>query len=129
MKKRVYDMTDRELREYKRMLRRKKVFNFMIMKCVAGLLVVFALTFCLTSLIGRAGDDENNMKFKYYTKVEVERDDSLWKLADQYMDTSEYSSKQDFIYEVAHINHLDEDCNILNGQILIVPYFSTEFVK
>ena len=51
MKKRVYDMTDRELREYKRMLRRKKVFNFMIMKCVAGLLVVFALTFCLTSLI------------------------------------------------------------------------------
>ena len=129
MKKRVYDMTDRELREYKRMLRRKKVFNFMIMKCVAGLLVVFALTFCLTSLIGRAGDDENNMKFKYYTKVEVERGDSLWKLADQYMDTSEYSSKQDFIYEVAHINHLDEDCNILNGQILIVPYFSTEFVK
>ena len=61
--------------------------------------------------------------------MEVERGDSLWKLADQYMDTSEYSSKQDFIYEVAHINHLDEDCNILNGQILIVPYFSTEFVK
>ena len=129
MKKRVYDMTDRELREYKRMLRRKKAFNFMIMKCVAGLLVVFALTFCLTSLIGRAGDDENNTKFNYYTKVEVERGDSLWKLAEQYMDTSEYSSKQDFIYEVAHINHLDEDCNILNGQILIVPYFSTEFVK
>ena len=30
MKKRVYDMTDRELREYKRMLRRKKVFKYQV---------------------------------------------------------------------------------------------------
>lgn len=129
MKKRIYDMSDRELREYKRMLRRRKEYRFMVMKCLIVLFSVFCLTFSLTSLIGKAGDDENKLKFKYYTKIEVEQGDSLWKLADQYMDRSEYTSKQNFIYEVCSINHLNENGDIIRGQTLIVPYFSHEFIN
>ena len=73
-------------------------------------------------------DTHANDGFKYYTSVTVEAGDSLWQIAGDYID-SHYDSLESYIAEVRSIYHLADNDNIYAGQILIVPYFSLEYVK
>ena len=127
--KHVYDMSDREFRAYKRRLRRQREIR---RRCM----MVF-MTFCLV-LIGAVsyhairsdasnGNDEIN--FKYYTDITVQYGETLWDIADEYIDYDEYKSKDVYIAEVQRINHLDTDSTLHAGQHLIVPYYSNEFIK
>lgn len=59
--------------------------------------------------------------YKYYTDVRVERGDSLWSIAEQYI-TEEYKSMDSYIREIKKINHLGNDLQC--GQIIVVPYYS-----
>ena len=67
--------------------------------------------------------------FKYYTSLTVENGETLWDIADKYVDYDHYKNKNSYITEVQHINHLDENCSIDAGQILILPYYSNQYVK
>ena len=67
--------------------------------------------------------------FKYYTSVTVEAGETLWSLADAYIDYENYRDKNSYISEVRSINHLDEDGSLMAGQVLIMPYYSEEYVK
>lgn len=71
---------------------------------------------------------EANSGFKYYTVVTVETGDTLWEIADSYVDYDYYKNKDSYISEVRSINHLDEACSVSAGQTLILPYYSPEFV-
>lgn len=127
--KSIYDMSDRELRAYKRRLRRQREIR---RKCI-----MFAMTVCLIlvcavsyhSINSNASTGNEELHFKYYTGVTVQFGETLWDIADEYIDYNEYEDKHEYIAEVQSINHLDEDCDIKAGQILIVPYYSAEFVK
>lgn len=66
--------------------------------------------------------------FKYYTSVIVESGTTLWKLADDYIDYDYYKDRNSYISEVKSINHLDEEGSITEGQILILPYYSNEYI-
>lgn len=66
--------------------------------------------------------------FKYYTSVTVAAGETLWELADSYVDYDYYKSKNSYIAEVQQINHLDEQGSIAAGQVLILPYYSSEYV-
>ncbi len=96
--------------------------------------LLFLLTLCVVAVFfltagvlhSRAGSEQEH-KFKYYTSVVIEEGDTLWSIADQYMDKS-IQSKVAYINEVKSINHIhDGDC-ILAGKMLIVPYYSTEYI-
>lgn len=65
-----------------------------------------------------------NNSYKYYTSIEIEKGDTLWKIAEEYM-SSEYVNVQDYVDEIKEVNHLGDD-DIHAGQYLMVPYFSTE---
>lgn len=65
-----------------------------------------------------------NDSYKYYTSVEIERGDTLWTIAKQYM-TPEYASVQEYIEEIKTLNHLGDDA-IHSGEYLMIPYFSKE---
>lgn len=67
--------------------------------------------------------------FKYYTSVTVENGETLWDIADEYVDYDHYKSKNSYIAEVQSINHLDENCSITAGQILVLPYYSSQYIK
>lgn len=70
-----------------------------------------------------------NDGFKYYKSVVIEDGDTLWTLADSYIDYLHYESKDNYIAEIKSINHLKENCHIRAGQLLIIPYYSNDYVK
>lgn len=129
VQKSVYYMTDRELRIYKRQLRRRRQLQRRIVTMLATICVI---AFCAVSYHGirsLASSGEDQLKFKYYTQVTVAYGETLWDLSDDYIDYDEYKDKKEYIAEVQSINHLTEEDSIRAGQTLIVPYYSYDFVK
>ncbi len=69
-----------------------------------------------------------NTGFKYYTGITVKSGETLWSIADKYIDYAYYEDKAAYINEIECINHLDDDEMLLAGQLLIIPYYSSEFM-
>ena len=129
VQKSIYRMTDRELRSYRRQLRRKQQTRRRIFTMIATICVI---VFCVVSYQGirsLASSGEDQLKFKYYTQVTVAYGETLWDLSDEYIDYEKYKDKTEYIEEVQSINHLAEEDSIRAGQALIVPYYSYDFVK
>ena len=129
VQKSVYRMTDRELRLYKRQLRRKQQIRRRVFTMITTICVI---VFCAVSYQGirsLASSGEEQLKFKYYTQVTVAYGETLWDLSDDYINYDEYKNKKEYIAEVQSINHLTEEDSIRAGQTLIVPYYSYDFVK
>ena len=127
--KRVYDMTDRELRTYKRKLRRQREFRRKLMITIMTVCLILACTVSYHAIQTNASAADDAVNFKYYTKVTVQYGETLWDIADEYIDYNEYDEKSDYIAEVCSINHLNNEDAIRAGQHLIVPYYSYEFVN
>ncbi len=124
----IYEMNDLELKRYRRVLklrreRRRKMF-ISAMTVLATVCMILVIAISNDSLKSNA-----NSGFKYYTDVTVEAGETLWDLADEYIDYEHYKDKNDYIAEVKSINHLSEDAIIIAGQVLIVPYYSGEYVE
>jgi LysM repeat protein len=81
------------------------------------------------ALITSANSGAEEIALKYYTGITVKSGDTLWNLADAYIDYTQYKDKEAYINEVCSINNLSETAEIRAGQRLIVPYYSEEFVK
>ncbi|MDE5591145.1 MAG: LysM peptidoglycan-binding domain-containing protein [Acetatifactor sp.] len=123
----LQEMSDRELRHYERVLRLRRERR---RKAVMALLTVFA-TVCMIMVCAISYDSirsNASSGFKYYTQVTVEAGENLWDIAEEYIDYDFYKDKNSYISEVRSINHLDSSGNIVAGQNLIFPYYSTEFV-
>lgn len=61
-------------------------------------------------------------KEKQFTSIQVQKGDSLWKIAKKYMG-DEYNSVDDYIEEVCKTNHI-YDGEITDGMYLVVPYYT-----
>lgn len=96
---------------------------------VVGLMTLCFLAVCFLTVgvLHSNADSEKEHKFKYYTSVVIEEGDTLWSIADQYMD-KEIQGKIAYIDEVKSINHIHDGNRIIAGQMLIVPYYSTEYI-
>ena len=129
VQKSVYYMTDRELRIYKRQLRRRRQLQRRIVTMLATICVI---AFCAVSYHGirsLASSGEDQLKFKYYTQVNVAYVDTVLDLADDDKDEDDYKNTKEASAAVQSINHLAEEDSIRAGQTLIVPYYSYDFVK
>lgn len=124
--KSIYEMSDRELKSYRRNLklriaRRHKLFVSVI-TLFATICVILVCALSHSSFKANASSD-----FKYYTNITVGASETLWDIAEEYIDYEHYKDKDSYINEVKSINHLDDSCVILAGQMLIVPYYAEEF--
>ncbi len=90
-------------------------------------LCFLAVCFLTVGVLHSSADSEKEHKFKYYTSVVIEDGDTLWSIADQYMDR-DIQGKIAYIEEVKSINHIHDGNRIIAGQMLIVPYYSTEYI-
>lgn len=123
-----HEMNERELRRYARALRLQRERR---KKCLTALLTV-AATVCMIlicSVSYRALDTNANDGFKYYTDITVKTGESLWEIAGEHVDGIHYDSRESYISEVCSINHLADENAISAGQILILPYYSNEYVQ
>lgn len=124
--KNIYEMTDRELKVYRRNLklrraRRQRAFLSAI-TVVATICVILVCALSHNAFRSNAGHG-----FKYYTNITVGVNDTLWDIAEEYIDYEHYTNMNSYIAEVKSINHLDENCMIVAGQMLIVPYYAEEY--
>ena len=53
----------------------------------------------------------------------VKAGDTLWAIADEYMDTTYYANRTDYMNEIMSLNGMVSD-SLISGQMLIVPYYS-----
>lgn len=129
IQKNIYDMTDRELRTYKRKLHRQRAIRRRCMMVLMTVCLIMACAVSYHSIKSSAHTADEELNFKYYTSITVAYGDTLWDIADEYIDYEQYDNKEVYLAEVRNINHLDEELSIRAGQSLILPYYSNEFVK
>ena len=125
--KSIREMTDRELRNYRRMLRLEKERRQKLAKVGMTFTAIFAVI--LICVVSGSMKTHANNGFKYYTSITVEQGQTLWGIADDYIDYEHYKDKNAYIAEVERINHLNGDEMLLTGRMLIVPYYSAEYAQ
>lgn len=90
---------------------------------ITSLLIVFS-AITLSTFISKASESEDTL-FKYYKTIEISKGETLWDLAVKY--ASEHDEDYTtYIEEVMNMNHLESDL-IVSGDIILIPYYSTEF--
>lgn len=120
--------TDRELRSYRRKMRRQREIRRNIILAVAAAVVLMLFAVSFHSITSLANTDTQDISYKYFTSIQIEKGDSLWSIAQEYSDSEHYDSNSDYIAEVMAMNNLKDD-KIVSGQYLIIPYYSYEFVQ
>lgn len=99
---------------------RRKVRSLVTLCTVA---VLFITVISANAIIAKAGDGYEHNYQKLYTSVIVERGETVWELASEYM-TPGYESVEDLIEEIGFINGLDDSYTIKSGTRLMIPYFA-----
>lgn len=125
----INEMTDREYRSYKRRMRIRRERRHKAMMVVITFCLILFGTISYQSITSSAKSGEQDIMFKYYTNITVTQGETLWDIANEYIDYEQYKDIDSYIDEVRSINHIDENSVIRIGQNLIVPYFSNVFVK
>lgn len=113
-------ISERRIRNNRIRRRREMRKNFLL----------FVLTFCLivttsvavSSFRSNAKNDPAQEASKYYKSIVVSANDSLWSIAEEYMDEAHYGSIHEYIREVMQINSLTNDAIYADAH-LIVPYY------
>ena len=78
-----------------------------------------------SSMNALASSDKDISSYnKYYISIRIESGDTLWTIADEYIDGFNLS-KTDYIDEICQINGISED-NIHAGDYIVVPYYSQD---
>lgn len=108
-----------------RALRQQKMRRKMILLFLLTLMIMFGIGVGFGTLLTRAEETEQAPSYKYYANIEIQSGDTLWDIADSYMDSAHYMSRIDYINEVMSINNMVTD-RLISGQKIIVPYYSTE---
>ena len=95
----------------------KRLFILAVILGVLGMVFIFPWNVAEVNATEYAHTNQR----KHFTSYIVEKDDTLWDIAETYI-TPEYDSIYEYIDEVMESNHL-KSTNIKCGQMLIVPYY------
>ena len=94
---------------------------------ISSLCLALAMAMLFGSFLSEAEAKEPEVTYyKYYANVEIQPGDTIWDLAEDYMDEN-YESREAYIREVKELNSLSDTDSIVSGQYLILPYYSTEY--
>lgn len=122
----VYDALERSAyRSRRNRIRRMRVIRRRLLMVILTIILVLILSLSYHAILSEANTGDKEIKYKYYTSIEIQYGESLWSIAEEHKG-DDYASVNDYIHEVMKINHLKDD-NVSAGQYLVIPYFSTEF--
>ena len=95
------------------------------------LAAAFLAAVCLSIFAGRGlvsahgNSKEDPVDYTYYTSIEVQEGDTLWSIAEEYMDDN-FESVESYVKHLEEINQLDSSV-IHEGRYLTVSYTDQEF--
>ena len=102
--------------------------NRMIKKLAwkVGVVVLLAVGILVGILVfsNSAKAKEEKVYYKYYTAIEVMPGDTLTSIAKDHLEG--YDSVSEYIEEVKYMNSIRNANSIRSGQIIHIPYYSTE---
>lgn len=116
-----------ETRIKRNRIRRQKEIRRHIMMTILTICLVITFSFTINSFLSNAKDDSSHTSYKYYKSITITKEDTLWSIAQEYVDEEHYDSIDDYIKEVKKLNKLSND-TITYGEHLIIPYYSDEYV-
>lgn len=107
-----------------RIRRQRELKNHFSMAMMTICLVV-SFSFGIGSFLSNAKDNADAASHKYYKSLMISSGDTLWTIAQEYIDTDHYDSLHDYINEIKRLNGMRGD-DINYGEYLIVPYYDTD---
>lgn len=128
-------MNDYRMRNYRseqrirnNRIRRRMELRRKILMSILTICLVITFSVGINGFLSNAKDHSSPVSYKYYTSITVSKEDTLWSIAEKYMDREHYSSANDYIQEVKSMNHLQNDM-ITYGEHLIIPYYENMYMK
>lgn len=109
-------------------IRRKMELRRKFLMSILTICLVITFSIGISGFLSNAKDHNDPVSYKYYTSITVSNEDTLWSIAEKYMDREHYSSANDYIQEVKSMNHLQSDI-ITYGEHLIVPYYANAYME
>lgn len=128
-------MNNRRMRNYRseqrirnNRIRRRMELRRKFLISILTICLVITFSIGINGFLSNAKDHSSPVSYKYYTSITVSSEDTLWSIAEKYMDLEHYSSANDYIQEVKKMNHLQNDI-ITYGEHLIVPYYANAYIE
>lgn len=118
-------LSERRIRNNR--IRRRRELRRCFFTFVFTLILSAGISVTFFSFRTKAQSSNEEIQYKYYKSIVIEPGDTLWNLAEEYGVLEHYDSRQEYIEEVMRMNGLSDD-QIITGQYIIIPYFSSEFV-
>lgn len=112
--------SERRIRNNRIRRRREMRKNFLLFMMTFFLITTVSIT--VSSFRSNAKNDPSQEASKYYKSITVSDSDTLWSIAEEYMDEIHYGSIYEYIREVMQINSLTSDAIYADAH-LIVPYY------
>ena len=98
-------------------------------KSILAIAIILIVSFGVllgTSMNALASSEKDISSYnKYYVSIRIESGDTLWTIADEYIDGFNLK-KADYIAEICQINEISEN-DIHAGDYIVVPYYSHDF--
>lgn len=113
--------SERRIRNNRIRRRREMRKNFLLF--VMTLCLIVTTSVAVSSFRSNAKNDTEKETVKYYKSIVISDSDTLWSIAEEYMDDEHYESVSDYIREVMRINSLTNDAIYADAH-LIVPYYA-----
>ncbi len=117
--------SERRIRNNRIRRRREMRKNFLMF--VMTLCLIVTTSVAVSSFRSNAKNDASKETYKYFKSIVVSDSDTLWSIAETYMDEEHYDSVSEYIREVMRINSLKNDAIYADAH-LIVPYYATAAV-
>lgn len=114
--------SERRIRNNRIRRRREMRKNFLLLVMTFCLIVTTSIA--VSSFRSHAKNDPARESSKYYKSIVVSDSETLWSIAEDYMDEEHYESIYEYIREVMQINNLKNDAIYADAH-LIVPYYDT----
>jgi cell division protein YceG involved in septum cleavage len=108
-------------------LRRKRQRRKNILLFAMTFFLVATLSLGVNAFLSNAKSGSDDIEYKYYKSIIIQRGDTLMSIASVHMDDN-YVSTESYVNELIKINGLRDD-KIVAGNYLIIPYYSAEFIN
>lgn len=118
--------------EYRQSLRQERLYRRQqaarvrkarLVTLVSVVMFLFISVIGANAIIANAGQDLDKSYQKQYILINVEKGDTVWHIANEYMSPG-YEDVNDLIEEIGFINSLDESYSVQSGEVLMIPYYS-----
>ena len=116
----ISEKANESLRKREVLVRKQKMIVAIIVVLLVSLGVLFGTR--MSALASSKADVSSYNK--YYTSIKIETGDTLWSIADEYVENFNIS-KEEYIEEVCLLNGISKD-EIHAGDYIVVPYYSNE---